>query len=473
MVSSKRKTAEYVVVDWLSTSLAILLFNIVRYTFIPIVGGFYTLGNFLGSPMVLAGQILFPLGMLVIYYMSGYYSNVFHRSRVVEFTTTLGSAAIGTLVVIFVALINDLTNDRAQDYRVFFYAFTLLFTVVYIPRLIITTLTWRSISRGTIQFPTAIIVPGDHPELYDEFAQTRMPHMGFHTVARVFTGDKPVDKTDSGMTELMAEELPAAVKRLGIVRLIVLPHPDGWEATLNIINGLYALDLPIFVSARKLPPYLLNHRLVSFTADPLIDVSHAHLSPSTLCTKRAIDIAVSAVMLVVTSLPVAALACAVKIESRGPAFFGQKRVGRHRRLFTMYKLRSMCADAEPDGQPRLSSPGDPRITRIGRFMRKYRLDEFPQFFNVLRGDMSLVGPRPERLEFVEQLEAIERSHALLHRMRPGITSLAMVKYGYASTLEQMVERMKFDLIYLQNISLLSDLKIMLYTFSTVFTGKGI
>ena len=178
-------------------------------------------------------------------------------------------------------------------------------------------------------------------------------------------------------------------------------------------------------------------------------------------------------MLVVTSLPVAALACAVKIESRGPAFFGQKRVGRHRRLFTMYKLRSMCADAEPDGQPRLSSPGDPRITRIGRFMRKYRLDEFPQFFNVLRGDMSLVGPRPERLEFVEQLEAIEPSHALLHRMRPGITSLAMVKYGYASTLEQMVERMKFDLIYLQNISLLSDLKIMLYTFSTVFTGKGI
>jgi len=475
MISYKRKRDEYIIVDWLSTSLAIFLFNVVRYTFIPISGNFYTPGDFLTSPMVMAGQILFPLGMLVFYYMSGYYSNVFHRSRVAEFTTTLGSATIGTLVVIFVALVNDLTNDRAQDYRVFFYAFTLLFLVVYIPRFILTTITSRAISRGDIRFPTAIVVPGEHPELIEEYSKIRMPHLGFNVTARVFTSipASGMPETSGNLTDVVIDDITDTVSRLGITQLIVLPHPDGWDATLAIINRLYALDLPIFVPASKLPPYLLNHRLVSFMADPLIDVSHAHLPPSTLCTKRTFDIAVSALMLIVTAIPMSILACAVKIDSPGPAFYRQQRVGRHRRLFTMYKLRSMCADAEADGTPRLSTPDDTRITRVGRFMRKYRLDELPQFFNVLRGDMSVVGPRPERLSFVEQLEAIEPSHALLHRMRPGITSLAMVKYGYASTVDQMVERMKFDLIYLQNISLLSDIKIMLYTVTTVMTGKGI
>ncbi|MDE6488000.1 MAG: sugar transferase, partial [Paramuribaculum sp.] len=263
------------------------------------------------------------------------------------------------------------------------------------------------------------------------------------------------------------------VNACGISRFIVLPDPDGWEASLETINRLYAFQCPIFVDARRLPPYLLNQRLVSFTADPLIDVSHAHLPPSTLCTKRALDFAIGLSMMVLTAIPVALLAIAVKIDSPGPAFFRQKRVGLHRRPFTIFKLRTMVADAEADGKPRLSSPGDSRITPLGKFLRKYRLDELPQFLNVVRGDMSLVGPRPERPEFVEQIEKRAPSHALLHRMRPGITSLAMVKYGYASTVDQMIERMKFDLIYLQTISLLSDIKILLYTFRTVFSGKGI
>ncbi|MDE6323375.1 MAG: sugar transferase [Paramuribaculum sp.] len=466
-----RKLTSYVVADWLSTSVAVLLFNMVRYALLPGAKIYYSLTDFLGSPMVIAGQILFPLGMLVVYYMSGYYSNLFAKSRVVEFTTTVATALVGTLVIIFVALINDLTNDRAQDYRVFLAVFGLLFMLVYLPRAIITSLTKKSISKGKISFPTAIVGRGRFPEAFSEFSASRMPHLGFLPAMRIYSDNIRPEGDDS--RGICIDNMVNAVNACGISRFIVLPDPDGWEASLETINRLYAFQCPIFVDARRLPPYLLNQRLVSFTADPLIDVSHAHLPPSTLCTKRALDFAIGLSMMVLTAIPVALLAIAVKIDSPGPAFFRQKRVGLHRRPFTIFKLRTMVADAEADGKPRLSSPGDSRITPLGKFLRKYRLDELPQFLNVVRGDMSLVGPRPERPEFVEQIEKRAPSHALLHRMRPGITSLAMVKYGYASTVDQMIERMKFDLIYLQNISLLSDIKILLYTFRTVFSGKGI
>ena len=127
-----RKVTSYVVADWLSTSLAVLFFNMVRYSLLPSASIYYSLSDFLRSPMVIAGQILFPLGMIVVYYMSGFYSNIFAKSRVVEFTTTVATALVGTLVIIFVALINDLTNDRGQDYRVFLAVFGFLFLLVYI-----------------------------------------------------------------------------------------------------------------------------------------------------------------------------------------------------------------------------------------------------------------------------------------------------------------------------------------------------
>ncbi len=132
----------------------------------------------------------------------------------------------------------------------------------------------------------------------------------------------------------------------------------------------------------------------------------------------------------------------------------------------------MVNDAEVNG-PALSTVNDARITRLGRFLRKYRLDELPQFWNVLKGDMSIVGPRPERAFYIRQILERAPYYMLIHQVRPGITSLGMVKHGYASTVEGMVERLQYDLIYIQNISLIADLKVMLYTVSTIFTGKGI
>ncbi len=133
----------------------------------------------------------------------------------------------------------------------------------------------------------------------------------------------------------------------------------------------------------------------------------------------------------------------------------------------------MCQNAEADGKPELSYPGDIRVTRVGRILRKYRLDELPQFFNVLRGDMSIVGPRPERPEFMEEMHRRNPAATLIHRVRPGITSLGMVRYGYASNMDEIMRRLQYDLLYLENISILTDLKIILHTANTVLSGKGV
>ena len=161
----------------------------------------------------------------------------------------------------------------------------------------------------------------------------------------------------------------------------------------------------------------------------------------------------------------------VRLSSPGPVFYSHERIGIHGKPFTMYKFRSMFENAE-NGKPQLSRDNDPRITGFGKFMRKTRLDEIPQFYNVLKGDMSLVGPRPERNYFIEQIVKVAPHYKHLHKVRPGITSWGMVKFGYAENVEQMLERMKYDLIYIENMTLAVDFKILIYTVLTVMRGKG-
>jgi lipopolysaccharide/colanic/teichoic acid biosynthesis glycosyltransferase len=160
-----------------------------------------------------------------------------------------------------------------------------------------------------------------------------------------------------------------------------------------------------------------------------------------------------------------------KWSSEGPVMFAQERLGYKGKRFNIHKFRSMYADAEKNG-PALSSENDPRITSWGRVMRKWRLDELPQLWNILKGEMSFVGPRPERKFYIDQINQRTPYFRYLLKVKPGLTSWGMVQFGYASTVEEMIERMKYDLVYIESSSLLLDFKIMLYTLKTIFLGKG-
>lgn len=191
-----------------------------------------------------------------------------------------------------------------------------------------------------------------------------------------------------------------------------------------------------------------------------------------MAIKRLADILLSMLALLILWPVFLILALITWLDSGGPIFFLQERIGWHGKPFRIIKFRTMKNDAESQG-PQLSNPMDMRVTHIGRYLRRYRLDELPQFINILRGDMSLVGPRPERAYFIGQISKHTPDFPRLLQMRPGLTSWGQVRYGYASSVEQMCERMKFDLTYVDHFSLLFDLKVLLYTIRIVLSGKGV
>jgi exopolysaccharide biosynthesis polyprenyl glycosylphosphotransferase len=211
--------------------------------------------------------------------------------------------------------------------------------------------------------------------------------------------------------------------------------------------------------------------MTSIFGAPLIEVNPLIMPAWQFSVKRAMDIAVSGLALILLTPVYLLLAIGVKLSSPGPVFFTQERIGKHGRPFWIVKFRSMYCGAEQNG-PQLSSSSDARITTFGRWMRKTRMDELPQFWNVLKGDMSLVGPRPERQHFIDAIMKVAPHYRHLHKVRPGITSWGQVKFGYAENVDQMVRRLKYDVLYIENMSIAMDLKILAYTILIVLKGDG-
>jgi exopolysaccharide biosynthesis polyprenyl glycosylphosphotransferase len=256
------------------------------------------------------------------------------------------------------------------------------------------------------------------------------------------------------------------------VEEVIIAVDSGEHAHISrIMNELEGTSVRIKVIPDMYDILSGSVKMTSIFGTPLIEVNPEIMPTWQFSLKRIVDISVSALALMVLSPLFLVLAILVRLSSPGPIFFRQDRIGKFGRVFRIIKFRSMYCDAEKDG-PQLSSSTDPRITPIGRWMRRTRMDETPQFWNVLKGDMSLVGPRPERQHFIDAIMEVAPHYRHLHKVRPGITSWGQVKFGYAENVEQMVRRLKYDILYIENMSLAVDLKILAYTVLIILRGDG-
>ena len=367
--------------------------------------------------------IAYPLVCLTVYYLSGYYLRPFQKPLWREFLRTIVSAAVIALLFFFIIIIDDPTENYRHYLVSLSVLFSLQFVLSYIPRLTITLLSRR---RGVLR-----------------------------------------TKTIHSMEE--AKMLVA-----GEQDEVIIDLPNGFtdRDLYMLIARLYPLSCEISMIPRVYDMLTGAARIGQLDRPSLIRITDYHMTDAELCIKRAFDIVASALGLILLSPLFALIALQVKLSSRGPVFYSQERIGLYGLPFHIYKFRTMIEHAEEEGLPQLTHDNDPRITKIGHWLRKYRLDELPQLWNILRGDMSIVGPRPERPFFIEQIMKEAPYYCLLYKVRPGLTSWGPIRVGYTDTTEKMIERLNCDIVYVENMSLLLDLKILFFTTGVIIKGKG-
>jgi exopolysaccharide biosynthesis polyprenyl glycosylphosphotransferase len=465
------QVAKYLIFDILASAISWIVFFVYRKAIIePQRFGIDIPIEF--NSRFFIGLIFIPVFWVTIYYITGFYKNIFRRSRLIELWQTFSTALAGVIVIFFTLILDDFIHTYKNYYQLFFTLFGLHFGLTYIFRLIITTQTIHKIHQRKIGFNTLIIGSNERAEkIYNDMTSQIMPAgnkiIGF--VGLEENNDSQLSKYIPNLGQFA--DLTEIIEKNQIEEVIIAIETVEHKRLSEILTVIENRQITIW-GLPDLYDFLSGMvKTNTIYGSPLIKISNGLMPAWQENTKRLLDVTFS-LLAGVIFLPVfVVLAIIIKVSSKGSILYKQERIGRFGKPFHIYKLRSMYAGAE-NGMPALSSENDERITRIGKFMRKTHLDEIPQFYNVIIGDMSLVGPRPERQFYIAQIVKRAPHYTHLHKLRPGITSWGQVRYGYASNVEEMLERLPYDMMYLKNISLYIDFKIMIYTIMVSFGGRG-
>jgi exopolysaccharide biosynthesis polyprenyl glycosylphosphotransferase len=468
-MNKRKQVAKYMFFDGLAAALAWSLFYIYRKLFIE---GFHTYSDIKLDSNFWIALFVIPAFWLSFYYITGFYKDIYRRSRLIDLGQTILTGLIGVVIIFFLFMLDDTISSYKNYYFLFFTLLILQLFFTLIPRLILTTRTIHKVHTRKIGFNTVIIGSNEQAlRLYKEMSTDE------RTSGNIFVGFVKVDERNEVLLEKhlpllgCIKDLPKIIDDNNIEEIIIAIETSEHSKIQEILGTLDYRHVTVKAIPDMFDILAGTVKTSTIYTSPLVKISNGIMPAWQENLKRVIDIvgSVFALVILIPFFPVVYIG--IKSSSKGPIIYAQKRVGRFGKEFTIYKFRSMVINAEPEG-PSLSSNDDPRITKFGQFMRRTHIDEIPQFFNVLLGDMSLVGPRPERQYYINEIRKIAPHYIQLQRIRPGITSWGQVKYGYASNIEQMVERIPYDIIYLKNISLYLDFKILIYTLSNVFQAKG-